>query len=123
MPIFDKPAQGGFVGFVGQMSNRVICRKWNAPGVVGTVASEIGHSAGLPPGKSAIFRAPLPLDDGTTITLRGSDRMGSLCPGDSGSGLVTFEGGGAIVRGIASAVSITSDCKTPSGFIDFTKED
>ncbi|HEX8904926.1 MAG TPA: trypsin-like serine protease [Longimicrobiaceae bacterium] len=90
-------------------------------GRVGTVAS-FSHTQMLPPGKLAIFRAPIPQQDAVRIFhIATTDETGSLCPGDSGSGFVTFENGRAIVRGIASAVISGSDCVTPSGNeVDFT---
>jgi hypothetical protein len=49
-----------------------------------------------------------------------TDATAALCPGDSGSGFVTYENGRATVRGIASTVNRTSDCVTPSGnSVDF----
>jgi hypothetical protein len=85
------------------------------PGRVGTVAS-FSHNMSLQPGKFAIFRAPMPQDDfAQGFHVFTSDASGSLCPGDSGSGFVTYESGRAVVRGIASTVNATSDCATPSG--------
>lgn len=98
------------------------------PGVVGTVAS-FSHDMLLPPGKSAVFRAPIPADSfAPKFTIHTTDATGSMCPGDSGSGFVTQESGRATVRGVASAVNASSDCVTPSGnevdFIDvFTHRD
>jgi hypothetical protein len=43
-----------------------------------------------------------------------------LCPGDSGSGFVTYENGRATVRGIASVEPILADCDTtPPNQVDF----
>jgi hypothetical protein len=76
----------------------------------------------LPPNKLAIFRAPIPQDGFAKLFhISTSDATGSLCPGDSGSGFVTYENGRATVRGIASAVNMSSDCVTPAGKeVDFT---
>lgn len=99
-----------------------------APGVVGTVAS-FSHNMMLPPGKSAVFRAPIPASTfAPKFTIHTTNATGSMCPGDSGSGFVTQESGRATVRGIASTVNASSDCVTPSGnevdFIDvFTHRD
>jgi hypothetical protein len=90
-------------------------------GVVGTVAAG-SHTSMLPPGMLAIFRAPIPQGGGAGIFhIQTTDATGSLCPGDSGSGFVSLESGRATVRGIASAVTASSDCKTASGNeVDFT---
>src|SRR6266498_945647 len=90
-------------------------------GIVGTVAS-FSHTMTLPPGKFAIFRAPIPQQESAKIFhIFTSDATGSLCPGDSGSGFVTYENGRAIVRGIASSVNMSSDCMTSAGNeVDFT---
>lgn len=97
------------------------------PGLVGTVASS-SHDMLLPPGKSAVFRASIPADGFAKFIIHTTDATGSMCPGDSGSGLVTQESGRATVRGVASTVNESSDCVTPSGneveFIDvFTHRD
>jgi hypothetical protein len=88
-------------------------------GVVGALASMKSHTAQLPQGKVAVFRAPLPPSevDVRTFHIVGSDASGSLCPGDSGSGFVTYENGRATVRGIGVAVSLHPDdpCLMPSG--------
>jgi hypothetical protein len=84
-------------------------------GKEGKVAS-FSHSMELPPDRVAIFRAPIPSEFGKkTITIFTSDATGSLCPGDSGSGFITYENGRATVRGIASTASANTDCVTPSG--------
>lgn len=71
-------------------------------GTTGTVAS-LSHNGSLLPGQIAVYRAPLPAPSTATsfsITTGGiSNRLDS---GDSGSGLVTLEGGRALVRGVAS---------------------
>jgi hypothetical protein len=86
-----------------------------APGLVGTVAS-FSHTTMLPPDKVAIFRAPVaPLGFGKAFLIGTSDATGALCPGDSGSGFVTYENGRATVRGIVSEAS--GDCVTPSGHL------
>ncbi len=89
-------------------------------GVVGTVAS-IDHSGPLPEGKLAVFRAPIPSSTfARGFSIFTSAATGSLCPGDSGSGFVTYENGRATVRGVASTVNASSDCVTPTGnTVDF----
>jgi hypothetical protein len=92
-------------------------------GVIGTVASKKSHTMPLPEDKVAIFRAPIPQSTSIkTFAIFTSNTTASLCPGDSGSGFVTYENGRATVRGIASQVNTTSDCVTSSGnqvdFID-----
>jgi hypothetical protein len=88
-------------------------------GVVGTLAS-IDHVRALPPGKVAIFRAPIPASTFMPkFHITASAALASLCPGDSGSGFVTLENGRATVRGIASQATI-ANCMTPSGEATFT---
>jgi hypothetical protein len=85
-------------------------------GLVGTVASTIRSGSLLPPGKVVVFRAAIPLQSfGPTFDMSTSNVTGSLCPGDSGSGFVTYENGRATVRGIASAVNASADCVMPAG--------
>ncbi len=85
-------------------------------GLVGTVASFSHTNAMLPPDKVAIFRAPVaPLGFGLKFLIGTTDETGALCPGDSGSGFVTYENGRATVRGIVSEAS--GDCVTPSGYL------
>lgn len=84
-------------------------------GVLGTVAS-FSHTSPLAPDKTAIFRAPIPQDDFVQgFHIFTSNATGSLCPGDSGSGFVTYENGRATVRGIASTVNTNTDCATAAG--------
>jgi hypothetical protein len=92
------------------------------PGRIGTVAAA-SHTMTLAPEKLAIFRAPVPSEGATnSFSIFTTASTGSLCPGDSGSGFVTYENGRALVRGIASTVNMTADCVTPAGnqvdFID-----
>ena len=88
-------------------------------GVVGTLAS-VSHTMLLPEDKVAIFRAPIPQDGSAPyFDIFTTDASGSLCPGDSGSGFVTYENGRATVRGIASLAHFTN-CMTASGHtVDF----
>ena len=89
------------------------------PGIVGTLAS-IDHTAPLPPGQLAVFRAPIPPGEyPPKIYITAMAANASLCKGDSGSGFVTVEYSRATVRGIASQGTITS-CMTPSGEAVFT---
>lgn len=88
-------------------------------GVVGNLAN-YSHTATLPTGYVAVFRAPMPANDYPPRFLIPATAAGaSLCPGDSGSGFVTVESGRATVRGLASMASITN-CMTPSGEAVFT---
>ena len=94
-------------------------------GLMGTVASFSHNNPTLPPDRFAIFRAPVPeLGTGTAFTIATTNTTGSLCPGDSGSGFVTYENGRASVRGTLSEASFT-DCLTASGhlarFMDVAK--
>lgn len=90
------------------------------PGMVGTVASIRHDGLPLPPGQAAIFRGPVSaIDSPTKIIVPANTAGASLCPGDSGSGFVTFENGRAVVRGVASQGTVTS-CMTPSGEAVFT---
>jgi tryptase len=74
---------------------------------VGTVAS-IDHGGTLPAGQLAIFRARIPDGAGPSFTIFAADAGGAhLYTGDSGSGLVSVEGGRAVVRGVAS---LGGDC-------------
>jgi hypothetical protein len=83
----------------------------NKMGLVGTVAS--GNQAMLPPGKIAIFRAPVPeLGSDPSFIIPTTMATGALCDGDSGSGFVTYENGRATVRGILSQAG---NCVTPAG--------
>ena len=79
-------------------------------GLIGTVASvrnDPGQTLGT--GQVAVYRAPLTEDlEGLSlfeISLADSNDV-ELHEGDSGSGLVTVEGGRALVRGIASYVTM-----------------
>jgi hypothetical protein len=94
-------------------------RDFRHSGMVATLAS-IDHTAPLPPGQLATFRAPIPqMDYPPKIYITAMAANASLCKGDSGSGIVTVENGRATVRGIASQGSISS-CTTPSGEAVFT---
>jgi len=85
------------------------------PGVIGTVAS-FSHNMMLPPGMSAVFRAPIPPEGGTLrFSIFGTATTGALCHGDSGSGFVTLENGRALVRGVASTDNDSSNCADPVG--------
>lgn len=94
-------------------------RDFRHSGMTGTLAS-IDHVRMLPPGKVAVFRAPIPVDTyPLKFNITAGAAMSSLCPGDSGSGFVTVEYGRATVRGIASQGTI-SDCMTATGEATFT---
>ena len=86
-------------------------------GATGTVAANT-HTGVLPPGQLAVFRAPLlNLDNpAQQFSIYTTVASGSLCPGDSGSGFVTLEGGRAIVRGVLSQVTGADNCMTGGGW-------
>jgi hypothetical protein len=94
-------------------------RDFRHSGMVATLAS-IDHTAPLPPGQLATFRAPIPPGDyAPKIYITAMAANASLCKGDSGSGIVTVENGRATVRGIASQAN-TTNCMTPNGEAVFT---
>ncbi len=68
--------------------------------VPGTIASY--NPATLPAGQIHLFRGTVPASGGNSFTLFLADSSGALESGDSGSGIVTLEGGRATVRGVAS---------------------
>lgn len=88
-----------------------------AVGQQGVVAS-ISHTAPVPAGSVAVWRGPIILTGSTTFIARSP--TASLCPGDSGSGVITVNGGANVVSGIA-AQSQVGDCKTPN--IEFAAVD
>jgi hypothetical protein len=91
------------------------------PGVMGTIASYSLTTSTLPPGKLAIFRAAIPQDGAEyKISIYATSATGSLCPGDSGSGLTTYENERATVRGITANADGTPDCAIPTGGFNFT---
>ena len=77
-----------------------------AVGQAGTIAS-FSHTVNLPAGQVAVLRGPIILGGGTTFI--GRSQTASLCPGDSGSGFVTFNGSVPVVTGIASQ-GVVQDC-------------
>jgi hypothetical protein len=79
-------------------------------GQPGTIAS-ISHTSTLPAGSVAVWRGTVILTGGTTFI--GRSPNASLCPGDSGSGVVTSAGGQNIVAGIASQAAV-GDCTKPN---------
>jgi hypothetical protein len=82
--------------------------------LVGSLAS-FDHNMLLPEGQVAVFRAPIPTDSAPEgFVIDTANAQGSICGGDSGSGLVTYEDGRATVRGIVFAVLVgpSGDCKT-----------
>lgn len=82
------------------------------------VVASISHSGPLPAGNVAVWRGPVILTGSTTFIARSP--TASLCPGDSGSGVITTAGGVNVVTGIA-AQSQVGDCKTPN--IEFAAVD
>jgi len=88
-----------------------------AAGQQALVAS-ISHTAPLPDGAVAVWRGPVILVGPTTFI--GRSPTASLCPGDSGSGVIVVNNGAPIVAGIA-AQSQVGDCKTPN--IEFAAVD
>lgn len=89
-------------------------------GLTGTVASH-DQAKLLPSGDVAVFRAPIGSDSFPPYFISITPSSGAwLCPGDSGSGFVTYEDGRATVRGIASMAQAVTDCNTtPPSEADF----
>lgn len=81
-----------------------------AAGQVGTVAS-FSHTTPLPSGHVAVLRAPIFPIGGPTFVARSP--TASLCPGDSGSGVISFNGGVNVVIGVAVQGSV-GDCTQPN---------
>jgi len=88
-----------------------------AIGQAGMVAS-ISHTATLPAGKVAVLRGPIILIGGMNFIARSP--TASLCPGDSGSGFITFNGSANVVVGIASQTHV-GDCTQPN--VEFVAAD
>ena len=90
-------------------------------GVVGSLAN-FSHSSTLAAGRVAVFRAPVPnFSSAAFFEISAAAAQASLCPGDSGSGFVTLEGGRAVVRGVASQATISpSNCMVAFGSAQFT---
>lgn len=87
-------------------------------GTIGTVASGLHGGGTLQTGELAVYRAPLPslsLDGGMAFEITTGASNNKLDSGDSGSGLVTVEGGRALVRGIARNAVVSSGT---AGFSD-----
>jgi len=72
------------------------------------VASGIRHDATLPAGKAAVLRGTV-FGDGTT-NFYAKSPTASLCPGDSGSGIMSIQNGRNVVVGIASTSANTTAC-------------
>ena len=87
-------------------------------GTTGTIAS--GSTNGnLPAGDDAVMRASIPSVNPSTCSPPASafclsSTTATVCPGDSGSGFVTVEGGRAVVRGIASFMNASATCTSVS---------
>lgn len=88
-----------------------------AAGQSGTVAS-FSHTTTLPPGHVAVLRAPISPLGGPTFVARSP--TASLCPGDSGSGVIASNGAAHVVIGIAVQASL-GDCTQPN--MEFTAVD
>ena len=93
------------------------------PAVVGTTGVIAGgshnHNATIPAGDDAVMRTTIPsVNPSTCAPPAGafciSSPTAGLCPGDSGSGFVTLEGGRAVVRGIASFMNASATCTSVS---------
>ena len=89
------------------------------PSVVGTTGAIASgsHNGTLPAGYDAVMRTQIPsVNPSTCAPPSGafciSSASASLCPGDSGSGFVTVEGGRAMVRGLASFMNSASSCQS-----------
>jgi hypothetical protein len=91
------------------------------PRVVGTAGAIAGGgSTVLPPaGDDAVMRTTIPSVNPSTCSPPAgafclSSPTAGVCPGDSGSGFVTVEGGRAVVRGIASFMNASASCTSVS---------
>jgi trypsin len=81
-------------------------------GASGIVASQINHNEVLPEGTAAVWRGTIWGESTTRLYAKSPDA--SLCPGDSGSGLISVQGGRNVVLGIASEAGNTSACDRPN---------
>jgi hypothetical protein len=87
-------------------------------GTIGAIAG--GPTNGTPPaGDDAVMRTTIPsVNPSTCAPPAGAFCLSSptagVCPGDSGSGFVTVEGGRAVVRGIASFMNASATCTSVS---------
>jgi hypothetical protein len=98
----------------------------STPRVVGTTGTIAGgsHNGTPPSGDDAVMRTAIPGVNPSTCAPPASafcisSTTASLCPGDSGSGFVTVEGGRAVVRGIASFMNSASSCQAVGPY-DYT---
>jgi hypothetical protein len=91
-------------------------------GQEGTLASMIHHSGGLPAGTVAVLRGPISFVGSTQFTVKSPNA--SVCPGDSGSGLITKAGGMNFVAGITSTGNLIDTCTTvPGNEVGLTRVD
>jgi len=81
-------------------------------GAAGIVASAINHNMVLPAGTVAVLRGTVWGESSTRLYAKSPSA--SLCPGDSGSGLINVQGGKNVVIGIASEAGNTSFCDLPN---------
>ncbi|HEY6173220.1 MAG TPA: trypsin-like serine protease [Kofleriaceae bacterium] len=86
-----------------------------------TVASMSDHTGTLPHGDDAVLRGAIILDGPTSFSVKSP--TSSVCPGDSGSGVIAYAGGRAVVSGITSntSSSSTQTCNTPNVEFEATK--
>jgi hypothetical protein len=78
----------------------------------GVVASRINHNMVLPEGTVAVLRGNVWSDSPTRLYAKSP--AASLCPGDSGSGMINVQGGRNVVIGVASEAGNTSACDRPN---------
>lgn len=80
-------------------------------GSAALVASTVRHGSTLPAGNTAVLRGTI-FSDGSTL-LYAKSPTASLCPGDSGSGLVVQQSGRNLVVGVASQSANATLCDRP----------
>jgi hypothetical protein len=78
----------------------------------GVVASQINHNRVLPEGTFAVLRGTVWSDGSTRLFAKSP--TASLCPGDSGSGMINAQGGRNVVIGVASEAGNTGACDRPN---------
>ena len=88
-------------------------------GAAVVVASQIRHDAPLPAGQVAVLRGTV-FGDSTT-KLYAKSPSASLCPGDSGSGVISLQNGRPLVIGVASQAANTSTCNSAGAEFVATK--
>jgi hypothetical protein len=88
-------------------------------GTPSLVASKILHTGTLPGGSAAVLRGPVRGEGPRRLYVKSP--TASLCPGDSGSGLVTIAADRPVVIGVASRSGNTTACNLPNVEFEATK--